>query len=281
LPIVLAIAVTVIVAGVALTQLHGGRQSPPAASPTSGAGPRQQLIDMLGILRRPQTKADLDSQLLPGVLQLSAIATQRHRHQPGGLEHRLAQLGNLKLDRPLMRVVAIPAWHAKVGIEPETWQPSPTSRLRSEGVDLELWIGSRPTIPPSSNSGTGPPPTSVEAFRTHGLALADKPNGHDRLYGAVLVPDGVARITLHPIRLNRVPVNIDPRQFGTATATVHDNIASFQLPIPTATSPRSLSGELATSAVAQATWLAANGTVIRRTTTELNVVIRIVSPKRP
>lgn len=140
------------------------------------------------------------------------------------------------------------------------------ARCRSEGVDLELWIGSRPTIPPSSNVGTGPRPTGLGTIRAHGLALTDNARGNARMDGVILVPDGVARITLHPTRLNDDPVNIDPSQFGTATATVHDNVAAFQLPIPTATTSRSaVSGLLGASAVAQTTWLDASGHVIKHT----------------
>jgi hypothetical protein len=255
LPILLAVAVTVIVAAFALTLFHHGRQSPPATPASSTQATRQQLIQMLGILRRPQTKADLNPKFNP-------------------FAGPLAQQGYPKLDRALVRVVTIPAWHAKVGVEPATWQPSRSSPQRSEGVDLELWIGNKPTIPPSSHIGTGPRPTSVETVRAHGLALAGNVRGKDLMDGVLLVPDGVARITLRPIRVIKAPVRVDPSRFGTATATVHDNIAEFQLTIPTVAGRNFVSSMLGTSAVVQATWFDAGGNVIKHTTTNLDVFIR-------
>ena len=280
LPMLLAIAVTVIIAAVALTLSHHGRASRPGTTASSVLAARLQLIEMLGVLRRPQTKADLDPEL--DLLRLATLPeqfTRRHQRPPAGLERHLAQLGYPQLDRALMRVVKLPAWHAKVGIEPATWEPSRSSRQRSEGLDLELWMGSKPTIPPSSDIGTGPRPTSVDAFRAHGLALADAAPGKKLLDGILLVPDGVARITLRPIRVIRAPVRVDAGRFGTATATVHGNVAAFQLAIPTvipkAAGGDTVSGMFGTSAVVQATWLDASGNVIKHTTTNLDVLIKV------
>jgi hypothetical protein len=277
LPMLLAVAVTVIVAALALTLFHHGPQLRPAAPPVSAQTARKQLIQMLGVLRRPQTKSDLDSELTPEFVQLESIAqaSRRHKRPQPGLERRLAQWGYPKLDRSLVRVVKIPAWHAKVGIEPSTWRPTPSSSQRSEGIDLELWIGSKPTIPPSSDEGTGPPPVSVDAVRDHGVALADNVRGSNLLDGVLLVPDDVVRVTLHVIRVIRSPVRVSPSEFGNATAAVHDNIAAFQLSIPTAASRNGVSGLFGTSAVAQATWFDASGNVIKHTTTNFDVLIKV------
>lgn len=282
LPILLAIVVTVVVAAFALILIHHGRQSQPASPATSVKAARQQLVQMFAVLRRPQSKADLDPELDPGFFSLASIPEQfarRHKPPPAGLERRLAQLGSPKLDQALVRVVPIPAWHAKVGIEPATWRPSPSSRQRSEGLDLELWIGTKRTIPPSSDIGSGPRPTSVDTIRAHGLALADNAPGQNLIDGVILVPDGVARITLRLIRVIHAPLSIDPNQFGTATATVHDNIAAFQLSIPAATSRNTLSGMFGTSAIAETTWFDASGNVIKHTTTNLDVLIKVVGKR--
>ncbi|MGH2868456.1 MAG: hypothetical protein ACRDNK_12935 [Solirubrobacteraceae bacterium] len=291
-PMLLAVAVTVIIAAFALSLSHHGRQSVPATSAGGVQATRRQLIQTFGVLRRPQTKADLDPELNPAFLSFTSIPQQfarRHKRIPKGLERRIAQLGDPKLDRTLARVVKIPAWHAKVGIEPATWQPSPSSPQRSEGFDLELWVGSKPTIPPSGETGSGPRPTSVDAVRAHGLALTDPVRGTDLMDGVLLVPDGVARITLRPIRVIRAPVRVDPSRFGTATGTVHDNIAPFQLSMPTVTPAGAgrdtVSGLFGTTAVAQTTWFDANGDVIKHTTTNLDVLIRVIGnralPGRP
>jgi hypothetical protein len=276
-PILLAVAVTVIVAALALTLFHRGPQLRPAAPPISAETARKQLIEMLGVLRRPQAKSDLDSELTPEFVQLESIAqaSRRHKRPQAGLERRLAQWGYPKLDRSLVRVVKTPAWHAKVGIEPSTWRPTHSSSQRSEGIDLELWIGSKPTIPPSSDEGTGPPPASIDTVRDHGLALADNVRGGSLLDGVVLVPDGVARVTLRVLRVIRSPVSVSPSEFGTATAAVRDNIAAFQLSIPTAPSRTSSTGLFGTSALAQATWFDASGKVIKHTTTNLDVLIKV------
>jgi hypothetical protein len=291
-PMLLAVAVTVIIAAFALSLSHRGRQSVPATSAGGVQATRRQLIQMFGVLRRPQTKADLDPELNPSFVSFTSVPQQfarQHKRLPKGLERRIAQLGDPKLDRTLVRVVKIPGWHAKVGIETATWQPSRSSPQRSEGLDLELWIGTKPTIPPSSEDGTGPQLTSIDTIRTHGLAVADKARGQHLIDGVVLVPDGVARITVRLIRVIRAPVNIDPSQFGTATATVHDNIAPFQLAIPTViptgAGRNAVSGLFGTSAVAQTTWFDADGIVIKHTTTNLDVLIKVVGkkafPRRP
>src|ERR1700733_6668019 len=64
LPMLLALSVTVIVAGFALILLDHRGESTPARPASSLPASRQELIGMLGILRRPQTHADLDRALL-------------------------------------------------------------------------------------------------------------------------------------------------------------------------------------------------------------------------
>ena len=294
LPMLLAVAVTMIIAAFALIVLNHHRRPRPSAPATVQSAPatvqsaRRQLVQMLGVLRRPQTKADLDAELVPGPFAFIAVPEQyvrRGQRPPAGLEHRLAKLGHPQLDRALIRVVRIPAWQAKVGILPATWQPSPSSPDRSEGLDLELWIGSKPTIPPSSDIATGPPVASIDTVRDHGLAVTDNVRGQDLLDGVLLVPDGVARVTLRVTRVIQPPLRVTLSEFGTATATVHDNIAAFQLAIGAATSRDGVSGEFGTSVIAQETWLDASGNVLKRTTTTFDVVINVkgktASPRSP
>jgi hypothetical protein len=279
LPVLLAVAVTVTVVVLALALFHPGRHIRASSVPASAPATRQQLVQMLGVLRRPQTKSDLDPKLTPSIVRLELSARGSRRPQPG-LKRVLAQWGYPMLDRSLVRVVRIPDWHAKVGIEPTTSRRSRSSAQRSEGVDLELWIGSQPTIPPSIDEETGAPLGSVVTVRDHGLGLTAGVRRRNLLDGVVLVPDGVARVTLHVIRVLASPVRVNPSEFGTATAAVHDNIAAFQLSLPTVTSREVISGWFDTSAVAQATWFDAGGGVIKHTTTNFPVEVKIEGPRR-
>lgn len=283
LPMLLALSVTVIVAGFALILFDHRGESPPARPASSVQASRQELIEMLGVLRRPQSHSDLDRELFGLYLtnldpDTGVIPPNRYipmsRPRPS-----LKRSGYPELDRRLARLERIPAWSAKVLIVPTTFQPSPSSSRRSEGVNLVLRIGSAATIPPSSESGTGPRPTSIDTIRAHGLALTNNVRGNDTLDGVVLVPDGVAKITLRVIRIIKAPVTVDPNQFGTATAPVHDNIAAFQLPIPTATSRHAFSSLFGTAAVAQVTWYGTAGNVIKHTTTSLDVLIKVSGTK--
>jgi hypothetical protein len=129
-------------------------------------------------------------------------------------------------------VVNVPAWHAKIAIDPATYKPSAASAHRSEGVDLLMWIGSTPTAP-ASYTGTGLRPYSAATVRAHGLAQSDPTRGKT----ISLVPDGVASVTLQPIRLTppqiapgvQQPPAVQAGDFASVTAAVHDNVAPFEL----------------------------------------------------
>jgi hypothetical protein len=266
LPTLASVLVTVVVLALALT-LAGQRHQRTSASAPGVQAARAQLIAHFGVLRRPQTKADLD----PTFVSRGILAP------PLGPERALVRWGYPKLDRPLVRVIHIPAWHAKVALEPVTFQPSPSSPRRSEGLDLELWVGTARTIPPSSDDGTGPRPTSIGTLLAHGLGLTSAPRGRGFIDGVVVVPDGVASIRLGPIRLVREPVTVDPSQFGIFTATVRNNIAAFQIPMPTVVLSHSkYSMTFAGGGIAQATWFDAGGKPIKRTTTELDLFIKVI-----
>jgi hypothetical protein len=280
LPAFLAITVTIAVAAFALSLARRTDQPRPRTPAVGVASARQQLIQTLGVLRRAQTKSDLDPELLlspPGLESIAQQFARRHKRLPAALERQLVRWGNPKIDKKLARVVHIPAWEAKVGIQPTSWQPSPASHQRSEGVQLSLWIGRKQTIPPSTQVATGPPPTSLDTVRKHGLAVTGNVRSTAVQDGVVLVPDGVARITLQPIRVGRTPVPVNPSAFGSATGAVSDNIATFQMPIPTITdtSRGAFSGLLGTTLLTRDTWYGPNGNVIKQTTTAFDVLLRL------
>jgi hypothetical protein len=262
-------AVPVVIAAGALVLLGAHRAAPTPPAQARPETARQQLIDQFAVLRRPQTPADRDSRLL-----MAPFLAVPHRTSPG-FTQLLRQLGYPKLDQALMRVVRVPRFDAKVAFEPLTWQPYPSSPRRSEGLELVLWLGSASTIPPSSEDGTGP--TAVPSLLAHGLALADARRNNTVIEGVVVVPDRVAKVTVRPIRLLRTPVQVDASTFGAATAAVRDNVAAFELRLPTVHSPRFRGSDLfGSGAQAEVTWFDASGKVIKRTTMDLDVFIRVV-----
>lgn len=93
--------------------------------------------------------------------------------------------------------------------------------------------------------------------------------------GAVVVPDGVATVTLQPIRLISAPAPVDPRRFGTSTTSVHDNIAAYRFSVPYVHDPRQKSLVYVVTVVARATWSDRHGNVIAQTTTQLQLWLKV------
>jgi hypothetical protein len=282
--VLLSVAVAIAIAVIALAAFkHGPRAASPAAPGSgiaAGTSPRQELIQTIGALRTPQRKADLNCELQIGVLN----ACSRHSdHVDVGPPQILGRWGYPALDRPLLRVVAIPAWRGKVLIAPTTYRPSAGSRRRTEGINLVIQLGGTVGM-----TGTGPRPTSVATFLGHGLTVfTNGPNDTNR--GALLVPDGVATITLGSFRLtpHSAPSGATQTALAAATsalhatATVNDNIAAVQLSIPVVTIPKAVSGLFGMAATARATWFNSSGQTIKRTTTDVELLVRIRGRPRP
>jgi hypothetical protein len=95
------------------------------------------------------------------------------------------------------------------------------------------------------------------------------------VFGAVVVPDGVATVTLQPIGLISAPAAIDPRRFGTSTTSVHDNIAAYRFSVPYVRDPRQKSLVHAVTVVARETWRDRQGKVIAHTTTQLQLWLKV------
>jgi DNA-directed RNA polymerase specialized sigma24 family protein len=127
LSLLVSVAVAIAIAVVAVALLghgHHASQSTSASGPSRGST-RAELIRTLGVLRRPQTKADLD-----GIGRIDRELKARPKQMGSILE----QWGYPNLDRRLARVVNIPAWRAKVLIAPTRFRPSPTSGQRDPNV---------------------------------------------------------------------------------------------------------------------------------------------------
>jgi hypothetical protein len=180
--------------------------SPPAAS-------TRQLKGMLGVLRRPQTTADRQT-WVPGFFSTFA--------SPGCRTANTPVLCALRLDRPLIREVAVPGSGYRVGLLPYTGAATIAGvavTLRGPGVNY-LAAG------PWSDTTTIPPGLSV--LRNRGLMLSTYiSDGVNR--GVLVVPDGVARVTIGPVRLLDRSVTRRLAPTAGTSAVVHDNVALFQL----------------------------------------------------
>jgi hypothetical protein len=128
----------------------------------------------------------------------------------------------------------------------------------------------------------------VSSFLAHGPSVFFGAHD-DGNPGVLLVPDGVARVTLGPAQPLpfETPHGVNPNELSNviasvnATATVHDNIAAFDIRIPAISSPQASSGLYGISSTAPTTWYAAGGAIIRRTTTEVDLLVRIRGRANP
>lgn len=218
----ISVLVTVAIAVVAITSLgHRSRTTVTATSPVASS--RHELLQTLGILRRPQTRTDRlatrpggDGGELPFILKVAAL---------GGASRRLCRNGSsalpctLTLDTPLVRAVNVGDGY-RAAIFPMQVKRSSPQAQRGEGVVIALRGPGLYII----NSIT---PTSVQALRSHGLLLSDyAASGVDR--GVMLVPDGVASIKLDHFRL-LAPYAARLGQIPPTTSVVTDNFARLQI----------------------------------------------------
>ncbi|MGH2881890.1 MAG: hypothetical protein ACRDPA_04160, partial [Solirubrobacteraceae bacterium] len=162
LPVLGSVLVTVAIVVVALLAFKPGHTANSAARPSSAPSSRQHLIQMLGVLRTPQTEAARDPSLLFG-----GPLVNPHGHLPTPLRRQRAKWGNPILDRSLVRVVKVPGFAEQVGVIPASYQPSLNSPQRLEGIELTLKVSGLAGL-----TGTGPRPTSVPEVQAHGLAIS-------------------------------------------------------------------------------------------------------------
>ncbi len=254
-------------------------------SPVSSS--RQELLRTLGVLRRPQTKTDLmatgpggEGGELPGIFRFSTI-----RGACRGRDRSLLPC-TVRLDKPLVRDVRIGDGYS-AAIFPTKIERSTARAQRGEGVVIAL-------RGPGLYIITSMTPTSLQALRAHGLLLsAYVASGVDR--GVMLVPDGVAQITLDHFRL-LAPRSASLGQVPPTTSTVSDNVSLLQITGLTERNlhlnPHALGHYITQSitqtsghrcqttfavyslpATAQMTWLSPGHTPIRRITINLQLDI--------
>lgn len=180
---------------------------------------RQQLLETLGVLRRPQTRTDLlatrpggEGGELPGIFRISSAEACR------GMNSSLLPCA-LRLDTPLVRAVKLGLGYV-AAIFPTKIERSTSQVQREEGVLIAL-------RGPGLYIITSTTPTSSQALRNRGLLLsAYVASGVDR--GVMLVPDGVAKITLDHFRL-LAPRRASLGHVPTTTSTVTNNVALLQI----------------------------------------------------
>jgi hypothetical protein len=164
------LAVTVAVGSAALVLL--GKHRAPARTPAVAG--RQQLINILGVLRRPQTPADLSSR-----------AIQQFLHRPFPIN-----LGTP--DIPLIRKAAVTPWDSAVYFIPEK-PPARTSRPSAIPADrtqegLFVLVGSGGSCcATAANIERGGSLQSEGAGRSFA-------GGSTETKLVIVVPDGVARV---------------------------------------------------------------------------------------
>jgi hypothetical protein len=274
------VPVLVVVATVAL--LSGSKRSVAPPTPSAGAnastGTRQLLLRTLGVLRRSPDAASrraiscVKSSPKPASAAFRACRTSAISLAvvPFGGAPRFGASSGVRLDTSLIRVVPVPRSGDSVALVPATAPASPGSPRRAEGLDIFIAFHDGAASP-------GPTPTSVTELRTHGLAVSgtNATPTMRSVVGAVVVPDGVATVTLQPVRLISPPAPVDPRRFGTSTTSVHDNIAAYRFTVPYVHDPRQKSLVYAVTVVARATWRNRHGTVIAHTTTQLQLWLKV------
>lgn len=259
------IALTIAVAAGAILLLGHGRHSQVAAS--SAPSTRQELLQTLGVLQTSQTATDrsvaaciertahkfVTNKCLHYVPEIIGI-TESPAPVANGF---IASVGNPKWDLALIRTVPLGLPGAAVTFYPGTWR----------GVIEGPTKGMVSSPPPSAPRGWGfvatfvdhgyaeSSQTTVGTLRAHGLVLLPYTRPSTLLAVAIIVPDGVSKVTVGMVTLG------GQHWSENVTEDVHDNVAAVQLRVPGSRFTGVQSASL------RMTWLGARGAVIRRTTT--------------
>jgi len=219
---VVSVLVVLTIAGVAVTTLgHRPRSAGTATSPVASS--RYELLQTLGILRRPQTRTDLlatrpggNGGELPGIFRAASLGVANRQLCP---KVSNALPCTLTLDTPLVRAADIGGGY-RAAIFPAKIERSSPAAHRGEGIVIAL-------RGPGLYIITSMTPTSVPALQSHGLLLSHyAARGIDR--GVMLVPDGVSQLTLDHFRL-LAPQDASLGQIPPTTSKVTDNLALLQI----------------------------------------------------
>jgi hypothetical protein len=218
-------AVAVVVALGAILSVRGHRPSGASSSHQAAVAPipgRQQLIDILGVLRRPQVPSDLDPHYLP-------FLSGR-----GGVIQALTGTP----DRALIRYATTTPWGAKIYLVP--LKPATVAELKAA---LRRFHGSRGLISQirsrgetvgiygSDGGGGGSDVASIEAGQGMEIDGAGRTfaGGSTETRYILVVPDGVIRVGFY-FPAQAVPAGGPVyRHSLTVTVPVHGNVAAVQV----------------------------------------------------
>jgi len=220
---VLSVAVAIVIAVVALTEFGHYTPRPATASAIPG---RQQLIDLLAVLRRPQTKADLDPRLL----------SRLKRSDP------LEALQGTP-DLPLIRLATVTPWGEKVFLVP--MKPPTPSALRAGAhkftgrgltailarrTDQET-LGVFTTLDGTGYGGCCITAASIKALDGSDGTESSPLHGTESTRLINVVPDGVAKIVfVLPRQGSRIgPGTPVYKHTLTVTAEAHGNVAAAEV----------------------------------------------------
>jgi hypothetical protein len=256
-PAAVLVAVTVAVAAGALILL-GGHTRPPVTAAVPG---RQQLIDILGVLRRPQTKADL---ALPILRDLSRGPIAARRGTP---------------DLPLVRFATTTPWGEKLYFVP-TKPPTAQQLARfarqhpafAPFIARRLARGETLGVLSSRGGSGGGNAAAIEAgysLQTDGAGRSFA-GGSTQTRLILVVPDGVAKVVFvlgrqlaggtpgAPIYAHSLSVSVP----------VHDNLAAVQV------NRECCNGQI------PMLWYGAHGQIIKRIGDFMNLN-RVIPPPKP
>jgi hypothetical protein len=247
----LVAVITLGIAAAALVLVGGAHKR---AAPSAAGSSRQQLIDILGVLRRPQTKADLHSPGIAGFLG----AYQRGSTPPQGLLLRGSP------DIPLIRRAAVTPWGSAVFVIPmkpapaqaiaaatRTGFPQASLRVRRSTIFHQ----ERVDVFVDGSGGGGAPASSIE---TRGVMLSEGAGrsfagGSTETRFVLLVPDGVAKVELYFPAENLPAGGPTYRHTVAVTVPVRGNVAAAQV-----------NRECCSGDEPALIWYAADGTIVKR-----------------
>ena len=228
-----AAAVAVIAVAVLLSSsatATGSKAGSPHLRSSAAVSSRDQLIDILGVLRRPQTKADLEPRLIKLLRMFNRGRLAGFRGPP---------------DLPLIRLATVTSWGDKVFLVP--FKPPTRESIATLPVRLRPFaarrLGHADTLGLFDSAGGGCC-SRAAGIEAGGDWTSSGPFPNTLI---LVVPDGVAKVT----------VLLSPRaaskHTSAVTAIVHNNVAAFLSPYA-----------VENLGLDNMTWRAADGHVIKR-----------------
>lgn len=256
LALVMVATVTLAIGAGALILLRSHKRPAPSAAAAS----RQKLINILAVLRRPQTKADLNLSILRG-LESGPLAGSQG-----------------PADVPLIRFATTTPWGEKLYLVPRkpltAAQIATLARQSQRPPGFIARLRGRETLDVFSSQGGGgaSDAATIEAGRAVGTegAGVDAAGGSSETRLILVVPDGVAKVKFVLPRQPQPAVPGAPiyPHSATVTAPAHANVVAVQL-------NREFDG-----ATPPMIWYSADGRAIKRLG-NLAAVNRVVASPQP